>query len=113
MFKSLQNIKFSMLAVTDFVYPQTVHLLKGLHCWFWQRPEQCFQGCLWMLEDMIQDFYDHATVEMARRWVEERERAGRHLRRPGEADQLKLLDPDLDDRRIVLGADGVLRVEVA
>jgi site-specific recombinase XerD len=63
--------------------------------------------------EMIQDFYDHATVEMARRWVEERERAGRHLRRPGESDELRLLDPDLDDRRIVLGADGALRVEAA
>jgi L-fucose isomerase-like protein len=62
---------------------------------------------------MLDHFYDQSTVEMARRWVEERERAGRHLRRLGEADELRLLDPDLDDRRIVLGPDGVLRVEAA
>jgi site-specific recombinase XerD len=63
--------------------------------------------------EMIQDFYDHATVAMAKKWVEERERAGRHLRRPGEDDELKLLDPDLDNRLLVMGKDGLLRVEVA
>jgi len=63
--------------------------------------------------EMIQDFYDHATVETARRWVEERERAGRHLRRPGEHDELNLLDSELDDRVLVLGEDGLLRVEAA
>jgi len=62
---------------------------------------------------MIQEFYDHATVEMARRWVEERERGGRHLRRPAEDHELKLLDPALDNRLLVMGEDGLLRIEVA
>ena len=62
---------------------------------------------------MLDHFYDQSTVEMARRWVEERERAGRHLRRPGGEDELKLLDPDLDDRRLVLGKDGIIRVQAA